>query len=38
MGIESAAVIFKKARLKKGLSRTALAKKAGVYPNTYFKI
>jgi transcriptional regulator with XRE-family HTH domain len=35
---KSAAQIFKEARLKKGLTRIELAKKAGVYTNTYYKI
>lgn len=38
MSGKSAAQLFKEARLKKGLTRTALANKAGIYPNTYFKI
>jgi DNA-binding XRE family transcriptional regulator len=35
---KSAAQIFKEARVKKGLTRTELAEKAGVYTNTYYKI
>jgi DNA-binding XRE family transcriptional regulator len=35
---KTAAQIFKEARNKLGLTQAELAKKAGVYPNTYAKI
>jgi transcriptional regulator with XRE-family HTH domain len=35
---KSAAKIFKEARLKKGLTQIEVAKKSGIYPNTYAKI
>ena len=36
--MKTAGQIFKDARLKKDLTQVELAKKAGVYPNTYSKI
>ena len=35
---KTAADIFKEARDKKGLTQVEVAKKAGLYPNTYAKI
>jgi transcriptional regulator with XRE-family HTH domain len=35
---KSLAQIFHEARLEKGLTQIVLAKKAGLYPNTYAKI
>lgn len=34
----TAATIFKEARLKKGLTQVELSEKAGLYPNAYAKI
>lgn len=35
---KTAGSIFHQARLKKGLTQTEVAEKAGVHPNTYAKI